>query len=82
MSATLSVIFNLKVQPFGFWLLRIISPLSRTGKYRRKHESRLPHSDHSDLETAFSFYSYAIFSARKGIDYKMNYFPLSLTVAI
>ena len=42
MSATLSVIFNLKVQPFGIWLLRIISPLSRTGKYRRKQLSRLP----------------------------------------
>ena len=81
MSATLSVIFNLKVQPFGIWLLRIISPLSRTGKYRRKQLSR-PLTDYSDWETAFSFYSYAIFSARKGIDYKMNYFPLSLTVAI
>ena len=29
------------VQPFGIWLLRIISPLSRTGKYRRKQLSRL-----------------------------------------
>ena len=55
MSATLSVIFNLKVQPFGIWLLRIISPLSRTGKYRRKQKSRSPHSDHSDLETAYLF---------------------------
>ena len=82
MSATLSVIFNLKVQPFGIWLLRIISPLSRTGKYRRKHESRLLYSEYSDLETTFLFYFYAIFSARKGFDYKMNYFPLSLTVAI
>ena len=28
-----------------------------------------------------SFHFYAIFSARKGIDCKMIYFPLSLTVA-
>ena len=30
----------------------------------------------------FSFYTYAIFSARKGIGRKMIYFPLSLTGAI
>lgn len=42
------------VQPFGIWLLRIISPLSRTGKYRRKQLSR-PLSDYSDWETAFFF---------------------------
>lgn len=30
----------------------------------------------------FLFYFYAIFSARKGINYKIIYIPLSLTVAI
>ena len=30
----------------------------------------------------FPFYLYAIFSARKGFDYKIIYLPLSLTVVI
>ena len=52
------------VQPFGIWLLRIISPLSRTGKYRRKQLSH-PLPINRIWGTAFLFYSYAIFSARK-----------------
>lgn len=74
------IILHPLVQPFGIWLLRIISPLSRTGKYRGKQLSR-PLSEYSDLETAFLFYFHAIFSARKGIDCKIIYYPLSLTVA-
>lgn len=68
---------------FRLLVLRIISPLSRTGKYRGKQKSRLLYSEYSVLETTFLFYFYAIFSARKGTDCKgMFYFPLSLTVAI
>ena len=58
-----------------------LSPV-KDGKISRKTKKPSPYSEPSDLETAFLFYSYAIFSARKGVDCMVIYFPLSLTVAI